>query len=110
MELICTSSMLNLALSIEAKAKTWKEHYEHLLSVEFPWTADNLPSAEPVLGPPILITGEMVVQAINKMKQSKAPGPTGIVAKMLKASVEVSCPLLCDIANAIIAKGVIPGD
>ena len=44
------------------------------------------------------------------MKQCKAPGPTGIVAEMLKASVEVSCPLLCDIANAIIAEGVIPGD
>ena len=43
------------------------------------------------------------------MKQCKAPGPTGIVAEMLKASVEVSSSLRCDNANAIIAEGVIPG-
>ena len=68
----------NLALSTEAKAKAWKDHYEHLLNVEFPWSVDNLPRAEPVLGSPILITTGMVAEAINEMKQSKAPGPTGI--------------------------------
>ena len=50
------------------------------------------------------------IQAIYKMKQCIAPGPTGIVAKKLKASVVVIIPLLCDIANAIIAERVTPGD
>ena len=100
----------NLALSTEDKARAWKDHYEHVLNVEFSWSFDDLPEAEPVLGPPILISTEMVAEAISKMKVRKAPGPSGIVAEMLKASTEVICPLLCDIANAIIAEGVIPGD
>ena len=75
----------NLAISNEAKAKAWKEYYESLLNVEFPWSADNLLSAEPVLD---LTTGKMVVQAINKMKQCKAPGSTDIAAEMLKASLK----------------------
>ena len=60
--------------------------------------------------------GEVIFRIAKQMKRENQDVvgdfhcPTDIVAKMLKASVEVSCPLLCDIANAIIAEGVIPGD
>ena len=68
-------------------------------NVKFPWSVDDLPTAEPVFSPPILITTGMA-EAINKMKQSNAPDPTGIMAAIFKALVEVSCPLLCNLAKA----------
>ena len=46
----------NVALSDDAKKAAWKEHYERLLNKEFPWSADDLPPADPIPGPPILIT------------------------------------------------------
>ena len=64
--------------NIGAKKTAWKQHYEHLLNVEFPWNAENL-SSVPIVGPPILITSEMVLKAINKMKSGKAAGPSGVV-------------------------------
>ena len=76
--------------------------------MEFPWSVDDLPTAEPVLGSPIFITTGMMAEAINKMKQSKTPGPSGIVTEMLKAAVEVTCPLCCDLANAMIPEKFIP--
>lgn len=35
--------------------------------------------AEPIAGPPIFITPEIVAEAMQKMKQGKAPGPLGMV-------------------------------
>ena len=41
----------NVALSDDAKKAAWKEHYEHLLNVEFPWSAYDLTPADPIPGP-----------------------------------------------------------
>lgn len=71
-----------MAFDEEAKKKAWKEHYEKLLNVGFQWNHDSLPSADPVPGPPILITIEMVIEAIIKMKCKKDAGPSGLVAEM----------------------------
>ena len=67
------------------KKLAWKQHYEYLLNVEFTWNKDNLSPAKPVSGPPILITADMVSEAIKMIKPEKASGPSGIVAEMLKA-------------------------
>ena len=64
----------------------------------------------PVSGPSIFVTLEMVAAAVSKMKDCKAPGPSGIVAGMLKASSEVTAPLLCNLANCITAKKKVPSD
>ena len=51
---------------------------------------------------------DMVAKAVSKMKQCKAPGPSGVVAEMIKAVDEVCIPMLTNLANAIIAEKKIP--
>ena len=99
----------NLSLDDEAKKVAWKQHYERLLNEEFPWNPDDL-SADPVAGPAIIITVDMVRSAIARMKLGKAAGPSGIVAEMLKASGEAGARLIADLANAMIKNGDAPTD
>ncbi|MES9950785.1 MAG: endonuclease/exonuclease/phosphatase family protein, partial [Candidatus Thiodiazotropha sp.] len=73
-----------MSLDEEAKKEAWREHYERLLNVEFPWNPDDLSEEMPVEGPSEPITTEMVTKAISKMGSGKAAGPSGIVAEMLK--------------------------
>ena len=73
-----------LSLDEEAKKEAWKEHYERLLNVEFPWNPEDLSEESPVEGPSEPITLEMNTKAITKMASGKAAGPSGIVAEMLK--------------------------
>ena len=40
----------------EDKKKAWKQHYERLLNVKFPWREEDLSTADPVLEPSPLIT------------------------------------------------------
>ena len=42
-------------------------NYERLLNEEFPWNPDDLSDVDPVEGPPIRITAEMVLEATTKM-------------------------------------------
>ena len=65
-------------------------------------TIKDLSISDPVLGPPLLITKEMVVKSICKMKNGKASGPLGVVTKMLKASSSISCELIADHTNSIV--------
>ena len=58
--------------------KAWKQHYERLLNVEFPWSEKDLSVADSVAGSPTLVTREMVEKSINKMKKGKAPNPSGV--------------------------------
>ena len=53
-----------LAFNEEEKNKAWKRHYERLLNFEFSWQEEDLSTADPVLGPPLLITKEMVAKSI----------------------------------------------
>ena len=56
------------------------EHYERLLNVEFRWSEEDLSVADPVLGPPTLVTREIVEKSIYK---------SGVVTEMLKASSDI---------------------
>ena len=100
----------NLSFCDEAKKAAWKAHYERLLNREFDWNTDGLPPASPIAGPPICVTVEMVKSALSRMKSGKAPGPSGIVAEMLKASVDVCSPVIAELANSIIYNDTIPAD
>ena len=75
-----------MAMTHADKKLAWKQHYEQLLNVEFTWNKDNLSPAKPVSSPPVLITADIVSEAIKTTKPGKASGPSGIVAEMLKAS------------------------
>ena len=69
-----------LAYSYEEKKKGWMEHYERMLNVEFRWSEEDLSVADPVLGPPTLVTREIVEKSIYK---------SGVVTEMLKASSDI---------------------
>ena len=47
-----------MALTDAAKKVAWRQHYEHLLDVEFVWDRNNLSPAEPIVGPPVVITSK----------------------------------------------------
>ena len=99
-----------LAYSDDEKIKAWKQHYERPLNVEFPWSEDDLSLADPVLGPPPLVTREMVEKSISKKKLGKAPGPSGIVTEMLKASSDVCSEMIADLTNSIIRDNTMPSE
>ena len=65
------------------------------------------PNCDSVLDPPILITIEMLVKAIIKMKNGKAAGPSGIIAEMLKTSSDTGVWLVTDLPNDMIRNGSI---
>ena len=65
-----------LSLDEEAKKEAWREHYERLLNVEFPWNPEDLSEESPVEGPSEPITLEMITKAISKMASGKAAGPS----------------------------------
>ena len=46
----------------------------------------NLLHINPLEGPPIPITIDMVKKAISKMKSGKAAGPSGVVVEMIRAA------------------------
>ena len=100
----------NLCFTNAAKRQAWKDYYQNLLNTEFPWSEDDLPPIDAVLGPPPLITKEETVAAIRSMKDGKAPGPSGIVSEMLKASLETSGEVITSLANVIIREERIPSE
>ena len=94
----------NLSLDDNAKKVAWKQHYERLRN------PDDLSDVDPVEGPPIRITAEMVLEATTKMSNGKAASPSGIVAEMLKAAGATGAALLAELANALINDNAIPSD
>ena len=99
-----------LSLDEEAKKEAWREHYERLLNVEFPWNPEDLSEESPVEGPSEPITLEMITKAINKMASGKAAGPSGIIAEMLKPVGEAGAVEVRDLIEDIISEGCIPTD
>ena len=99
-----------LSLDEEAKKEAWREHYEHLLNVEFPWNPEDLSEESPVEGPSEPITLEMITKAISKMASGKAAGPSGIVTEMLKPVGEAGAVEVRDLIEDIISEGCIPTD
>ena len=44
------------------------------------------------------------------MKAGKAPGPSGIVVKMIRAADDIGASMIRDLAAAIICDGKVPSD
>ena len=54
---------VNLAFDDKSKLAAWKCHNNKFLNVEFPWDSNTLSEEQPLQGPPIRITNEMVNKA-----------------------------------------------
>ena len=63
--------------------------------------------ANPLLGPPLLITMEMVVKSICKMQSGKASGPPGVVTEMLKASSDLYIELIAYLTNSVVRENTL---
>ena len=74
------------------------------------WFPNDLIDADVVSGLLEEISIEDVRAAINKMKNDKATGPTGVAAEMLKASEESGVRWMTDLLNAVVKKGNVPED
>ena len=75
--------------------KIWKDYMKHLLNEEN--ICDKEVDCSMKEGPECLITREEVSRALKKMKSRKAPGHSGVVTEMLKASGEVGVEWLTKI-------------
>ena len=88
----------------------WKQHYQCLLNVEFPWDETSLSQIEPSIGSAPFITANMVLSSIQKMKLGKSQGPSIVIAEMLKASPDQCSQLIADLINVIIKEGKVPDE
>ena len=58
-------------LDVDSKKEAKREHYMHLLNVEFSWNPSGLSEVYPVEGPSKPITTAMVRKGINRMSLGK---------------------------------------
>ena len=100
----------NFCLDSDAKRNAWKEYYDHLSNVEFPWDQSSLSHVDPVAGPAPFIYPNSVRQAVGKMKSGKAAGPSGLVGEMILAGGAPCVQIIADLANSIIRSGRVPQD
>ena len=99
-----------MSLDVGSKIEAWREHYMHLLNVEFSWNLDGLSKVYPVEGPSEPITTAMVRTAINKMSLGKAAGPSSIFVEMLKAAGSSGASMIRDLIGDIIFENRIPSE
>ena len=67
-------------------------------------------NVSPVCGPSEWISALELGVAIEKMKQGKSVGPTGVVAEILKAAGEIGTLWMTDVCNAVVKDGEVPED
>ena len=60
----------------------WRTYFDTLLNEEFP--REPMDEARPVEGPEKEITRSEIQEALKRMKNNKAPGPSGMTAEMLR--------------------------
>ena len=110
-DIVCERRILGnsgkLVYSLEGK-KTWNQHYERLLNVEFPWWDKDLSEADPVLGTTPVITQAIVEKYILKMKKHKAASASGVVTGKLKVASDTFSKIIADLKNSIICDSAIP--
>lgn len=94
----------------DKQLEVWRAYYDKLSNEEFPWNKETLTEADMRSGPCENISLEEVRAAVKKMKINKAPGPSGVVADMLKAAGETGLIWLTDVCNAVVKEGRVPKD
>ena len=96
--------------SLTQKLEAWREHYEKLLNKEFPWNSNLLQMENPKEGPAPWLEKDANYTALNKMKDGKAAGVSGIVSEMLKASGDAGLEIFIELFNNIVKEEKVPSD
>ena len=99
----------NLSLDEASKKLAWKQYYEHLLNIEFTWS-QNLPHVDDVVSLAQVIIPDNVLKSLRRMINGKAAGPSGVVAEMLKAALDICSKNIADLVNAVVCKGKVLAD
>ena len=97
-------------MSDEAKLHAWKEHYQRLLNVRYPWDKNSRNNSAAVEEPAIFVTENILTDAIKKMKKGKAGGPSGVLAEMIKAGGIRTFTAISKLVNQMICVENIPDD
>ena len=63
-----------LCFSEKERGKVWKDYVERIMNEENDW--DHNVEGDTVEGPEVCVSREEVLQALNKIKTGKAPGPS----------------------------------
>ena len=106
----CVKDDSNLVFGDKEKLCVWKAHYENQLNDEFDWDKSNLSTELPIEGPPIKLEKDMIAEAILKLKEGKACGPSGICIEMIKWGGDELLNIIVDLMNLIIKEDRIPED
>ena len=64
-----------LVYSDAAKKNIWKQHYQCLLNVDFPWDETSLSQIEPSIGPAPFVTANMVLMINTENEIRRINGP-----------------------------------
>jgi hypothetical protein len=96
--------------------EVWRGYYERLMNEEFDWSREGLGEVgeegggEVWRSDKIIFRDEEVREAIRRMKEEKAAGPTGVVAEMFKAMGEDGVRRMTELCNEVVREGKIPED
>ena len=96
--------------------EVWRGYYEKLMNEEFEWSKEGLGEVGEERGgeegrsDKIVFRNEEVREAIRRMKEEKAAGPTGVVAEMFKAMGEDGVRRMTDLCNEVVREGKVPED
>lgn len=96
-----------MEVSHEDDKTACKSYDEKLLNKEFPWDRNSLSQADEISVVPNFID-KMVSESINKINNGKAPEPSGLVSKMVKAAGETGVDMITELVNQIIVERLIP--
>ena len=95
----------NLVFDDKSKLRARKSHYKKLFNFEDPWDSSTLSEEQPLQGPPIRITTEMVSKALTKMKKRHAAGPSGLNVEMILAGGNDIIVATTHLVNCVVAEG-----
>ena len=96
-------------LADNVKLRTWKDHCQRVLNIEFPWGKNSINNTVAVDGPAIFVTEVLVTDAITK-KQEKAGGPSGVRVENILARERAIVTAITDFVKQIIHEENISED
>ena len=95
----------------EDQLRRWAEHFQEILNRPQPSDMPDIPPAEKPLTVNLNRPSRTEIRkAIKALKNNKAPGPDGVPAEALKASIQVSTEMLYELFGKIWISEVVPKD
>ena len=91
------------------QVERWEEHYKGLLTEDREKFLGDGTVVE-VEGESIKVDIDTVAEAINKLKNRKAPGPGGIYAEMIKNGTDTLLRMMTEMINKCIERKQVPAE